>query len=473
MEDTLSNFALILYYSQKHYSRIMSFLSLYQREATRSFLHKLNVLILFLFLSVSSFGQLLDDADLLEDITPLSSLQAQTVVNTLFGSDVSAYCSNIIMTGGGSSLNNSQIGFFTDMDQALPSSICNFSTGVVFSTGYLENLNSTVNSDEEMSISTGSGSDADFDDGTGTYDVATIEFDFTLSSPAVFSGDYFFASDEYLYYVNYGVNDAAKIFINGTNYALTASGTEVSIDEINPSVNSVQYVDNPYSSSSPVSYEPNGFTVKLTFNASLPTGTHKIKIGIADRGDSELDSWFFFVGNSFVILPVELVDFSGERLEPNQVELTWRTLSETNNDYFRIEQSDNIKEWRQVDILKGQGSSTNESNYTYLHTNASQKVTYYRLVQVDFDGTETTSEIVTVLSGEVTEARIFPNPSTGLVSVDFLGSEKMQLSVHSTTGRLLLQKEVAKGGTFEMDRGTYIVTMITGSEVTRQKLIIE
>jgi hypothetical protein len=450
----------------------MAFLSHRLAYVTSNFSHKFNALTLFLFLSISSFGQLTDDADLLEDITPLSISQAQLVINTLFGSDVSANCSNIIMTGGGSNLASSQIGFFTDMDQALPSTICNFSTGIVFSTGYLNNLEPTVNSNEQMSTFTGSGSDTDFDDGTGTYDIATIEFDFTVAAPAVFSGDYFFASDEYLMYVDYGVNDAAKIFINGTNYALTASGTEVSIDQINPSVNSGQYVDNAYSSST-VSYEPNGFTVKLTFNATLPAGTHKIKFGIADRGDSHLDSWFFFVGNSFAILPVEMVDFSAERLDQSQVELSWRTLSETNNDYFRIEQSDDIENWQQVDILKGKGSSTEEKNYTYLHANNSREMTYYRIVQVDFDGTETTSEIVTVLRSEALQARMFPNPSTGLVSVAFSGSDKMQLCVHSTMGRLLLQKEITKGGTFEMDPGTYIVTMITGSEITRQKLIIE
>ena len=433
---------------------------------------KMNPLFLFILLSINSFGQLVDDVDFLEDITPLHSSQAQTLINTLFGSDVSANCSNITMTGGGSGLGGSQIGFFTDMNQALPSEICDFSTGIVFTTGYLENLSSTSNSTQEMSNTTGSGSDSDFDDGTGTYDVATIEFDFTVSSPAEFSGDYFFSSDEYLEYINYGVNDAAKIFVDGTNYALTASGTEVSIDQINPGVNNTQYVDNAYSSST-IAYEPNGFTVKLTFNASLATGTHRIKIGIADRGDALLDSWFFFVGNSFVILPIELADFSAERIDQNEVQLAWKTLSESNNDYFRIEHSRDIEEWNQIDIVKGKGTSIEESNYSYVHQNASPRLNYYRLVQVDFDGTETISDIVTVLGDGTSQARIFPNPSNGLVSVDFSGSDKLKISVHNPMGRLMLQKEVSKGGTFEMETGTYIVTMENGSEVTRQKLIIQ
>ncbi|PHR27224.1 MAG: hypothetical protein COA38_13605 [Fluviicola sp.] len=450
----------------------MSFLSILSLNPKSNSSYKLNTLFLSLILSINSFGQLVDDVDFLEDITPLQSSQAQTLINTLFGSDVSSYCSNITMTGGGSNLGGSQIGFFTDMNQALPSVICDFSTGIVFTTGYLENLSSTSNSTQEMSNSTGSGSDTDFDDGTGTYDVATIEFDLTISSPAVFSGDYFFASDEYLRYVDYGVNDAAKIFVDGTNYALTASGTEVSIDQINPGVNNSQYVDNAYSSST-IAYEPNGFTVKLTFNAPLSAGTHRIKIGITDRGDALLDSWFFFVGNSFVVLPIELVDFSAERIDQNQVQLAWRTLSETNNDYFRIEHSRDIEEWELIDIVQGKGTSIEESNYSYVHQNASPRVNYYRLVQVDFDGSETISEMVTVLGNGTSQARIFPNPSSGLVSVDFSGSDKLNISVHNPMGRLMLQKEISKGGTFEMEPGTYIVTMVSGSEVTRQKLIIQ
>jgi hypothetical protein len=68
--------------------------------------------------------------------------------------------------------------------------------------------------------------------------------------------------------------------------------------------------------------------------------------------------------------------------------LEWETASEINNDYFIIENSTNGIDWNELDRVHGMGTSTEKNRYGFYHHN--QEVTqYYRLKQVDFDGTKT------------------------------------------------------------------------------------
>ena len=142
--------------------------------------------------------------------------------------------------------------------------------------------------------------DPDFDDGFGEHDVSSVEFTVFLEQATTFTGEYVFASDEYLEFIGQGVNDAALVLVNGTNVALAADNSEVSINTINDFNNASQYVDNRPSNPS-FNLEPDGFTVKLTFTANLVAGENTFKFGIADRGDSFWDSWFFYNAGSFEI----------------------------------------------------------------------------------------------------------------------------------------------------------------------------
>src|SRR5690554_2686738 len=86
-----------------------------------------------------------------------------------------------------------------------------------------------------------------------------------------------------------------------------------------------------------------------------------------------------------VELPVELTSFTGENKKTvNQ--LAWETETETNNDYFIIEHSSDGFSWYELDKIPGAGSSTAPKNYTLEHRDFPEKVNYYRLTQVDFNG---------------------------------------------------------------------------------------
>jgi hypothetical protein len=93
-------------------------------------------------------------------------------------------------------------------------------------------------------------------------------------------------------------------------------------------------------------------------------------------------------------LPVSLLDFSAS-CNNGSVKLDWYTASETNNDYFTIERSENAVDFTQIARIDGAGNSNELLHYVW--TNDSQDGTYYyRLVQTDFDGAINILPIVTV-----------------------------------------------------------------------------
>jgi hypothetical protein len=87
----------------------------------------------------------------------------------------------------------------------------------------------------------------------------------------------------------------------------------------------------------------------------------------------------YYIDNT-VPLPISLLSFTG-----NCKYIEWTTSSETNNDYFIIEQSSDGESWRNLDTMSGSGFSSSSKNYRYYIPNR-RPLYYYRLIQVDFDG---------------------------------------------------------------------------------------
>lgn len=110
-------------------------------------------------------------------------------------------------------------------------------------------------------------------------------------------------------------------------------------------------------------------------------------------------------------LPVELVSFEG-REESGIVELMWITESELNNDFFTVERSPDGREFNEVTTVAGSGTTNERHTYFALDNYPYNTITYYRLVQQDFDGSVNYSDIISVAVNisEDRKVRIFPNP---------------------------------------------------------------
>jgi len=85
----------------------------------------------------------------------------------------------------------------------------------------------------------------------------------------------------------------------------------------------------------------------------------------------------------------------GENLQIGTM-LTWATNFEENNAMFVVEKSEDGMEFMNVGSVEGSGDSEDMKEYNFLDVMASAETTFYRLKQVDFDGSFSYSEITTI-----------------------------------------------------------------------------
>lgn len=109
-------------------------------------------------------------------------------------------------------------------------------------------------------------------------------------------------------------------------------------------------------------------------------------------------------------LPVELVDFQA-RFDRGSVWLSWRTASEHDNDRFEVEHSVDAKHWATLGAVPGAGYSLQERTYGFRHDQPAAGTNYYRLRQVDFDGSSEYSPVVSLEVPRTEDGLVaFPNP---------------------------------------------------------------
>ena len=111
-------------------------------------------------------------------------------------------------------------------------------------------------------------------------------------------------------------------------------------------------------------------------------------------------------------LPVELIDFEAVAMGKS-VELTWETASETNNQGFEIQRSQNGKDWLKIGFVAGAGTISYSQFYQFTDQPEKAGTYYYRLWQMDYDGGSKISPVrtATIGSGDaIGKLAIFPNP---------------------------------------------------------------
>ncbi len=132
------------------------------------------------------------------------------------------------------------------------------------------------------------------------------------------------------------------------------------------------------------------------------------------RSNTHISSFsvFTFGSTSSAVnpLPIELVAFNAEAV--NQVvELTWKTASEIDNDYFTIERSNDARNFEEVIRVQGAGDSHQQLDYLATDEDPYNGTSYYRLKQTDFNGNFTYSEIRAVSFSANKELAVYPNPN--------------------------------------------------------------
>ncbi|SMD31738.1 Por secretion system C-terminal sorting domain-containing protein [Reichenbachiella faecimaris] len=146
---------------------------------------------------------------------------------------------------------------------------------------------------------------------------------------------------------------------------------------------------------------------------------------------------FFEPGNPNSALPIDLAFFKGLNSDLG-IELTWRTLSELNNDYFILERSQHVDSFEEIVRVDGNDDSNEIVDYKWLDKKPLQGKSYYRLTQVDNDGKSNSSDVIMIESG-YTRIQVYPNPAKEVINVSFEHktsiSEITSLNVIDISGR--------------------------------------
>ena len=121
------------------------------------------------------------------------------------------------------------------------------------------------------------------------------------------------------------------------------------------------------------------------------------------------------------VVPVELISFSAVIVE-NGIKLNWFTATETNNAGFAIERSLDGTNYSEIFFVGGNGTTTNRNVYTYLDKTARAGINYYRLKQIDFDGSYEYSQVAIVNLGVPDKFILdqnYPNPFNPTTRISF------------------------------------------------------
>jgi hypothetical protein len=158
-------------------------------------------------------------------------------------------------------------------------------------------------------------------------------------------------------------------------------------------------------------------------------------------------------------LPVELTSFTASAIA-GKINLNWTTATEINNSGFEIERSFDGNTFFAVGFIKGNGTTTEPRSYSFTDEfdyNATQSI-YYRLKQVDYNGSVNYSDIVSVvieLPIEYALGQNYPNPFNPSTKIKFSVPQNglVSIVVYDLTGQEVatLLNEVKEPGNYELD----------------------
>lgn len=164
------------------------------------------------------------------------------------------------------------------------------------------------------------------------------------------------------------------------------------------------------------------------------------------------------------VLPIELISFLLSPIDNEYFALQWQTASEINNDYFILERSIDGISFTSVTSIDGNGTSNQLHTYSYDDYNVTvNKVYYYRLKQIDYDGSYIYSSIISGrLSGSPT-ITMYPNPTNGLVQSTIMFD---QVEVFTELGQLV--KTVSSSNTVDISNlanALYLIKLYSGDKI--------
>ena len=183
--------------------------------------------------------------------------------------------------------------------------------------------------------------------------------------------------------------------------------------------------------------------------------------------------------------PVELLYLKADKKENGLVLVEWSTAMEKNSEGFEVQVSQDAKNYRSLGFVASQnGNSTQQQKYEfYDKENGKYGTRYYRLKQVDLDGTSEFFGPKAVKMGDLVESiSAYPNPFTSEITLEINAEEAgtAHVTIHNAVGSKVLERtlQVQKGMNKQelqlnagLPLGVYTITTRINGRVSHFKLL--
>ncbi len=187
------------------------------------------------------------------------------------------------------------------------------------------------------------------------------------------------------------------------------------------------------------------------------------------------------------ILPIEMLSFQGEEMQ-GFVQLHWQTQSEENNvGYYVQRMKSGEGDFVDIGFTPAAPDASGNGNYAFQDSDyARNQVNYYRLRQLDSNGTSHFHNVIEIRAGDASDLAapmLFPNPFHDAVTVRFAAvtADAGSVELFDVNGRKVFAQGWAAGqqpedlvlNTSALAPSVYMYRIVVGARVFVGKLVRE
>lgn len=189
-------------------------------------------------------------------------------------------------------------------------------------------------------------------------------------------------------------------------------------------------------------YSSNNVRFRFEFSSDVNSGSNDFEDDLDDG--FYIDDFKIIKSRSTLItLPVQFISFAGKLLPDETIRLDWEAITDQQHDYFEIQKSANGSTFTSI------GNGTLSAPYWGIDTAPFIGNNFYRIKQVDKNGTTSYSTVINVYYGPgLFNVSVYPNPVTDVLTVKIssANTEQYEISITDMAGRKVFGEKVVSAG---------------------------
>jgi len=294
-------------------------------------------------------------------------------------------------------------------------------------------------------------------------------------------------SQENLIFFKFRPNTTETYYINqsaSTCDGTSATGTQFLVFEANVNCDNIPTILTGYNTALQL-YSSGTTTSARAIPVDMTAGSTYYLATDGGRGD---ECTFTLVVTRTWPLPIDLQNFTAKcNDDPTEVDLSWKTAVEINNDFFTVERSIDGKTYSAIGNLPGAGSSSVTKHYSFVDRDPLAGTSYYRIAQTDYNGQSETFAPLAVHCSDETGFSMHLNGTLVdddniYVTVEGASDKKVLVVMTDVYGREVFSTMLIENAdsylynlkpSSELTTGLYYITASSNNKYTSKKIVIK